>query len=144
MKFKLPRFLETFAGGGGISLVLKPKKFYFVTKAGHQTRWHCISVKIPWQHHTPICNYVLPSVLFCLDFQLSRTFCALQFVFISSVDSTNPPTQEYKLRSPIFNAIYAFDPHSTTYWVIILDAVVWNAYTYWLAAHSELLLVSHQ
>ena len=33
-----------------------------------------------WQHYKPICDYVLPSLLFCLDFKLSRILCALHFV----------------------------------------------------------------
>jgi len=52
--------------------------------------------------------------------RVTFTFC----LHIIRLDSINPPTQEYKLRSPIFNAIYESDPHSTNYWVITLDAVV--------------------
>ena len=45
---QLPRFLETFTDGEKeIYLVLKPKMFYFVIKARHQTRRHCITVKRP-------------------------------------------------------------------------------------------------
>ena len=85
-------FLRRLRRGGGeeISLVLKPKIFYSVTKAHHQTRWHCISVKRPD-------NITRPSVtmscrlLFIFffwgggDFKFSRIFCVLHFSFMSSV-----------------------------------------------------------
>jgi hypothetical protein len=96
--------------------------------ARHQTRWHCISAKIP--DNTPVHLLLCPAAC-SLTYELcifTLILCVTYYLHIIDLDAINPPTQEYKLRSPIFNAVYEFDPQYSNYWVIMLDVVVRNAH----------------